>query len=1056
MIIAHISDLHMRALKYHPDYRKVFSDFYEKLREIKPDLIINTGDSVHSKTNISPELVDLCREHFCLASDNADYHLILGNHDLNLMNPDRQDAVSPIVNAIGRDNIFLHKNSGRVRLKQRVAGRDVNLWVFGIGDHENYPTKKDWEQYPDDINIGLFHGAISKCVTDSNWRMTHTEHDVSIFDGLDYTLMGDIHKQQFMDDDRRIGYAGSLVQQNFGEDVNKGFLVWNIEDKDRHTVYPVYLSGSSKFYTITLNADLSLPDTVVEPQSHVRVIPPREISLVEQKDIERRSRKKFLPKDLVVLSPICSAGSTTVVAKNDVQIENLRQSAVQQKLLKDWLERHSVDKDTVELVLALDRKYQVTFEEGDETARDVTWSLNKIAWSNMFNYGEDNYVDFSKLHGLTGIFAENSRGKSSFIDIITETLFDKVTKPITKNLSLVNDNKEIGSMVADISTDKGEFGIERKVERLKYGARKFKEEKEWGKTSCDFYSVDDDGEPESLNGDIRPATEKNIRQRIGNFEDFMLTSLISQDNTLDMIKCKETDRKKILFRFLDLDIFGEKLKFASDESKTWYDKLSALEDSGIQENIDVYRIRSSDLAKEIAENRSSLDDVRKKLIDVGQTILDLTTKKVKIDNTTQKPEDIKRKLSLCVDVIDGFTKKLLEKKKKLKENTTEIASIDASGDIDELKIASSRYLIVQAEIRTLEGTCSKLEQRLLSNRNRLPLLDEVPCGDSYPSCKFLVDAFQSKALLPRWEDELTEVKTALAELRNEHDKLLPLSQQYTSAVKNESHLAYLNSDSRGISLEIENIELKLSEARKKKLTLEQELSTFEKSKDDVIRNAKLDEEIEIFVSKKVHLEKLSLQIQERLDLLNREHGGQELVLKKLESEMQTFKDVKERCTAFEHYCQAMGKDGIAYDILAQQIPLINEEINKILSFATDFTVGLEHDIEEQSIVLYLQYGDYRPRMLELGGGAEKMMASIAIRVALLSISSLPKPNMFLIDEGFGKLDPKNMEAVGMMFDYLKSVFQHVIVISHVDIMKDMVDNVIEITTDNEGYSHIVV
>ncbi len=96
------------------------------------------------------------------------------------------------------------------------------------------------------------------------------------------------------------------------------------------------------------------------------------------------------------------------------------------------------------------------------------------------------------------------------------------------------------------------------------------------------------------------------------------------------------------------------------------------------------------------------------------------------------------------------------------------------------------------------------------------------------------------------------------------------------------------------------------------------------------------------------------------------------------------------------------------------------------------------------------------RLIELGSGAEKMLASIAIRAALLSISSLPKPNMFIIDEGFGKLDSRNIENVQKIFDYLKSVFEHVLVISHVDTMKDMVDNIIEISTDESGYAHIEV
>jgi DNA repair exonuclease SbcCD ATPase subunit len=64
--------------------------------------------------------------------------------------------------------------------------------------------------------------------------------------------------------------------------------------------------------------------------------------------------------------------------------------------------------------------------------------------------------------------------------------------------------------------------------------------------------------------------------------------------------------------------------------------------------------------------------------------------------------------------------------------------------------------------------------------------------------------------------------------------------------------------------------------------------------------------------------------------------------------------------------------------------------------------------------------------------------------------------MFVIDEGFGKLDVKNLESIQRMFDYLKTIFEHVIVISHVESMKDMVDNMIEIGKDIEGYAHVEV
>jgi DNA repair exonuclease SbcCD ATPase subunit len=190
--------------------------------------------------------------------------------------------------------------------------------------------------------------------------------------------------------------------------------------------------------------------------------------------------------------------------------------------------------------------------------------------------------------------------------------------------------------------------------------------------------------------------------------------------------------------------------------------------------------------------------------------------------------------------------------------------------------------------------------------------------------------------------------------------------------------------------------------------------------------------------------------------LNKDLGAKENIIERLAKELESLKEIRILCDAYEHYIVAMGKNGIAYQILVDKLPMLNDEINKILSSVADFNIFLEHNDEEQSIKLLLQYGDYKGRPLELGGGAERELASIAIRTALLSVTSLPKTNMFVIDEGFGKLDPKNMDNISKMFDYLRSVFDHVIIISHIDILKDMVDTSIEITFDEERYSHIEV
>ncbi len=1058
MRIAHISDVHIRNLKYHREYRAVFEDMYKRLEELKPDLIVNTGDSAHTKTQISPEFVEMMSDHLQRTSEIAPYHLILGNHDLNLMNSDRQDAITPIVESINNPEIHLHKKSGRVILPPQDINeaRTVNLWVFGIGDQDNYPKPTDWGQHEDDLNIGLFHGSIKSCVTDSNWRMTHTEHDISIFEGLDYVLMGDIHKQQFLDPAGKIGYAGSLIQQNFGEDFDKGMLVWDILNKREHKTFPVYLHGSRKFYTLRLTDELRVPDVQIDEGSRIRIAPPMAMTLVQQKEIEKQVKKRFKPHDVITLSAVNIGGQSATIGKRTVDIENLRQLPIQERLIRDFLKSRVNSHTMMDRILELNRKYQVSFDQTDETSRNVSWRINSIAWGNLFNYGENNVVDFSNIRGLTGIFAPNGKGKSNFIDVLMETCFDKVTKGISKNIFLINDNKEAATMIADLTAEDKNFVIERTIERLKYGQRKFEKEKEWGKTTCNFYELDTAGGKELLNDTLRPGTERSIRSKLGNFEDFMLTGFCSQWNTMDIIACRETDRKKILFKFLDLDIFEQKGLMARDESKEWYKRLQILEGDGIEEQATRYKRRIEQLQNEIWTIEQEMDGTKLKVAELEKGIIALHSQKVKVDCDVD-PVKASAREQRAEQELKSLQTAVVEKQKEIL-NGEQLLGATTLPVWDRAALQATREQLskLNKELGGIQREREKAEQQYSTHRKSVVLLKEVPCGDEYPQCKFLVNAFDSQKKLPVWSDDLNELRRQEQGVQEQAEAAHKKASELEQLEKQEVQRDKLEASLGNAKLQLENLRLKVKGAEDMIAQAKSDRARYEQAAASIRRNRELDMEISGLTTEKSDLQTSDKKSQDSLLELTSEKGSQAGILEKLNDSLAKLQEVRDVCTAFEHYIFAMGKDGIAYQILTQKLPLINEEINKVLANAADFGVLIEHDPEEQSIRIYLQYGEYKPRLLELGGGAEKMLASIAIRTALLSISNLPKTNMFIIDEGFGKLDPEKMESVNRMFDYLKTVFEHVIVISHIDTMKDMVDNIIEITTDDEGYSHIEV
>ena len=248
MKFAHIADTHIRNLRFHYEYSEVFEQ-YQSIRDNNVDYIIHCGDIAHTKTQISPEFVDMATRFFANLAEIAPLYIILGNHDGNLTNSNREDAISPIIRAMNNKNIFLLKNAGETKIDENFC-----LNVLSVFDEENWkePSNKNI------VNIALYHGAIDKSV-DSNWTLGG-DHDISIFDDFDFAFLGDIHKAQKLDKEGRIRYAGSTIQQDFGETMDKGYLLWDIQSKDDFSVDLITFRSPRPYITLDLGEDGSLPD----------------------------------------------------------------------------------------------------------------------------------------------------------------------------------------------------------------------------------------------------------------------------------------------------------------------------------------------------------------------------------------------------------------------------------------------------------------------------------------------------------------------------------------------------------------------------------------------------------------------------------------------------------------------------------------------------------------------------------------------------------------------------------------------------------------------------
>jgi DNA repair exonuclease SbcCD ATPase subunit len=1035
--IAHISDVHIRNQKMHDEYRAVFKNLCDDLRVQNVDHIVLTGDMAHTKLQISPDFVKLFSEFLDQLSQIAPVHLIRGNHDLNLMNRDRTDALRPVVDMLAdnpdRYPITLYSFTGLYPLEDGFC-----LFVQDIADPE--PKKLSDFDPQDDAVIGLYHGAVRGCETDQGFKMVDAEGDLSGYDGCSFIMLGDIHKQQFMDKERRVAYAGSLIQQNFGEQTKKGYLLWEIVDKDTWTVQFREVKGSRGFYTIVLDEPDQDPDMIIPDGARIRVQTKFQVTVAEQRKIKQRIIELYKPHDVLGVMP---TSEVIDAARQDTL--KARPTGIQSSLLEDFLDWKGVDGPVREEVMRIDSELRAA--EPEATRQGAVWQVKKIGWSDLFNYGSGNVIDLDKIPGLTGIFAPNASGKSSIFDVFLETIFDRVSKDVPRNIDLINDNKDSAAMVAEVEVGGLTYTIERTIERLKYGQRKG-EQKEWGKTSLDLWVGPD--KDEKLTGQTRGETERLIRASVGSFEEFMLTSMLPQGPLLgipggaDLIMCKETDRKKILLKFLGLDLYdalhnkAKPLASKAEESARAL-QVSADTYAAVRQRVDEASAREHELVHELGQ----VEDLHAVAL---QKAADM---KAAVGTQRKRPKhQIEAELAQLEKKIDGHQQELSEAvkaqiaaKAEVEIAEIELASLDKPTLLERLKTETETRKAIQA-VNVRLGSLRRDES---SAKKKLRILDEVPCAGAFPSCSFLLDAFEAKETLPALEQEIEH----LAERAAEHIETSDIPEKLERVAKIESQLSQSRERHSRSFKRISDLDSKIDDLQSKVAGMRLAIESAPESDDAW-------EEIAVETKR---VEQLSRQMKKLTDELTALRARQIRNHEDLQTALAATVELTAaqlRSSALQVYLEATGKHGIPLLMLSKTLPTINAEVNRILSGKVKFDVSLEYDESEQTLGMYMRYADYGRRNIGLASGAERFIASLAIRAALLNVSSLPRSNVFVIDEGFGKLDVEHMESINQMLTYLKTRFEHVIIISHVEALKDVVDNIVEITSDEDGYAHVEV
>lgn len=1041
--LAHVSDTHIRNLKYHEDYRACFEQMYNILREEKPDYIVHCGDVAHTKTQLSPEFFQMAADFFDNLSDIAPLVLIAGNHDGNLKNSSRQDALTPVVRALGKDTIHYLKNSGEFSPQ-----KGLTFNVLSVFDRDNWVEPSNEKS----INIALYHGAIAGVETDIGWVMDHGEDDVSIFAGHDFAFLGDIHKtNQILDTEGRVRYCGSTVQQNFGETNDKGFLIWDIKDKDTFDVRHFVLENPRPFITIELTKTGRLPKAAKPPVgARLRIVTNYTLPIEKVRKAIDIAKTKFKPESVTFLNRATGSRSR-VNLDEDFEKYNLRDIAVQERLIKEYLDDYlsdsEEDKNVLKEVMEINRRINAQAESQERASyRNVSWSLKTLEWNNLFNYGEGNKIDFDNLGGIIGIFGKNFSGKSSIIDSLLWVMFNTTTKRNRKSIDIVNQNRSSAWGKVVIELDNRHYTIERTAD--KYIKRLKGEETEEVKTNVEF-SVYDLATEEALplNGETRAQTDENIRKFFSSVEDFLMTSLSSQLESLAFIAEGSTKRKEILAKFLDLELFDAKDKIAKEESSDLDGKIKYLLDSAGELGYEAAKMElealietaSMDLRNQekICESiTSELEEVTSEIIRIEtkldsapvQRVIDVESEKQSVEKYTSELESLQENNKSLEEVIvlnEGVLGKIDNFMKEFdynswKEKETEIQQLQlAITDVD-MKIHSATDMLKDI------------------SKNKL-LLQQVPCGDSFPNCKFIKHAHSA---IDSEKKILVDEKKFKKELESLHTKVNEIEPEAVTRYL-EQH-QQLVERRREKQEEINKFELQVAQNKTTIVRIRdfinkarEEIRVFEENEKTILEFAKLTRERGELVNKKQQLKKKLDECSDKTKELSKFQGNHERRLSEIQVQELDLATFQQEYSAYDLYRKAMGSNGVSLDIIKKELPIINDEIAKILANVVNFEVFLEND--ERRLNVLIKHPSFEPRPLEMGSGAEKTIASMAIRLAFINVSSLPIGDIFILDEPGTALDEENMEGFIRILDLVKSHFKNVILISHLDSLKDAVD-----------------
>lgn len=756
--------------------------------------------------------------------------------------------------------------------------------------------------------------------------------------------------------------------------------------------------------------------------------------------IAKFSKKYGIPKDSIKVEPnfiMVNKNGEKLSLTNDV-IENIQDPKFQVKLFEEYLVFNNINDYDFEQIISIDNEInnKIDYEVYDKFRR---YSVKWIKWDNFLSYGEGNYFDFRKLKGLVLLNGEpaNQSGKTTFaIDLLHFLLFGKTSKSSTLDKVFNKHLPEVTEVIVEgcIEIDGVEYIIKRTLTRpsLKKRTDKSKttQKIEYYKKIGDNLEELSEYVPETQNCEEETVTKTNkvIKEAIGSEKDFDLIICATGNNLDDLIELKETERGRLLSKWIGLLPLEEKDKIAREKfNKEITPKLFSS-----KYNRETLIQEISDLKLAIENDNSKLNDSKKELLAIEKSISLLEEDKERLF-MTKKPVDenlILIDIHTVTKKLESLTREGLLKKEKLKkceEELEPIKDIVFSDDEYEIVILNDKNLAIdQSEIKNEIKNLKQINDNL-KNSEYCQLckrkFEDVDNSKTIEENNTKIEVLIKKGL---------ENKKLIDELEVKKEELLKVREIF----KHKNDLSVL----------IPKITVDISNLRNEYKDIQKQLDDYNRNKDIIDINNSID----------ININNLNIRLKterytkdsifQKIEALKNEISVYSNTIKDKEKLIKTIEDEEKLVRNWKIYLDMIGKNGISKMVLRNTLPLINAELSRLLNGVCNFDVEIV--VTEKNDVMFFLIKDGVKSDLNSGSGFEKTAASLALRAVLGNISTIPRPDFIVFDELLGKVARENYDNMKLLYDKILKNYNCIIQISHLDEIVDWHDIIVTVKKES--------